>query len=69
LEAIAEREGITVSDEEIAQLVGEERELSDEEITSLRRRLLEQRVMDLVLTTAEWVEVEEGESLDRSTAL
>jgi len=59
LEAIAEREGITVSDEEIAQLVGEERELSDEEITSLRRRLLEQRVMDLVLTTAEWVESEE----------
>jgi hypothetical protein len=49
--------------------VGEERELSDEEITSLRRRLLEQRVMDLVLTTAEWVEVEEGESLDRSNAL
>jgi hypothetical protein len=39
--------------------VGEERELSDEEITSLRRRLLEQRVMDLVLTTAEWVESEE----------
>jgi trigger factor len=59
LEAIAEREGITVSDEEIAQLVGEERELSDEEITSLRRRLMEQRVMDLVLTTAEWVESEE----------
>jgi hypothetical protein len=36
-----------------------QRELSDEEITSLRRRLLEQRVMDLVLTTAEWVESEE----------
>jgi len=59
LEAIAEREGITVSDEELVQLAGEERELSDEEIASLRRRLLEQRVMDLVMTTAEWVESEE----------
>jgi trigger factor len=73
LEAIAEREGITVSDEEVAQLAGEERELNDEEITSLRRRLLEQRVMDSVLTMAEWVEevegVEESELLDRPTAL
>ena len=68
LEAIAEREGITVSDEEIAQLAGEERELSEGDTASLRRRLMEQRVMDLVLTTAEWVEVEEGELLDRPTA-
>jgi len=64
VEAIAEREGITVTDEEVQRLVeGSERELTEDEIASVRRRLLEQRVMDLILTTARWVEdTEEKES-------
>lgn len=62
LEAIAEREGITVSDEEVFQAAGGEGELSEEEIASLRRQLLEQRVMDLILATAEWIEGEEADA-------
>ena len=60
LEAIAEREGITVNDEEVQQLLEGERELTENDIASARRRILEQRVMDLILTTAQWVE-ETGE--------
>jgi parvulin-like peptidyl-prolyl isomerase len=61
LEAIAEREGITVTDEEVQQMVQGE-EVDEERLASLRRQLLEQRVMELVLTTAQWEEAdEEGE--------
>lgn len=60
LDAIAEREGITVSDEEVQQLLEGERDLTEDDIASARRRILEQRVMDLILTTAQWVE-EAGE--------
>lgn len=62
LEAIAEREGITVSDDELSQLVSGEQELSEENLSSLRRQLLEQKVMDLILTTAEWIESETSET-------
>jgi hypothetical protein len=37
-------------------------EVDEERLASLRRQLLEQRVMELVLTTAQWEEAdEEGE--------
>ncbi|MGQ9729000.1 MAG: trigger factor [Candidatus Fervidibacter sp.] len=62
LEAIAEREGITISDDELSQLVSGEQELNEEDISSLRRQLLEQKVMDLILTTAEWIESETSET-------
>jgi parvulin-like peptidyl-prolyl isomerase len=58
LEAIAEREGITVTDEEVQQMVQGE-EVDEERLASLRRQLLEQRVMELVLTTAQWEEADE----------
>ncbi len=61
LEAIAEREGITVTDEEVQQMLEGERELTEDDIASVRRRILEQRVMDLILTTAQWIEEAEGE--------
>ncbi len=56
LEAIAEREGITVTEKEVRQVLEGERELSEDDIASARRRILEQRVMELILTTAKWVE-------------
>ncbi len=56
LEAIAEREGITVTEEEVRQALEGEQELTEDEIVSARRRLLEQRVIELILTTAHWVE-------------
>ncbi len=65
VETIAEREGITVSDEEVSQLVEGERELTESDMASLRRRILEQKVMDLILTTAHWIEVEGGEKESR----
>jgi trigger factor len=62
LEAIAEREGIVVTDEEVLQMVQGEEEMDEERLASLRHQLLEQRVMELVLTTAQWEEGnEEGE--------
>lgn len=62
LEAIAEREGITVTDEEVQQVLEEGKgELTEDDIVSARRRILEQRVMDLILTTARWVEEAEKE--------
>ncbi len=61
LEAIAEREGITVTDEEVQQMVQDEEEVDEERLASLRRQLLEQRVMELVLATAYWEETD-GES-------
>jgi len=63
LEAIAEREGITVTDEEVQQMLEGERELTEDDIASVRRRILEQRVMDLILTTAQWIEEAEGEQV------
>jgi len=56
LETITEREGITVTEEEVRQMVESEQELDEETVARLRRQILEQRVMDLVLTTAQWVE-------------
>ncbi len=54
LEAIAEKEGIAVSDEEVQQLAQGETELDEDRLATLRRQLLEQRVMELVLATARW---------------
>ena len=56
LEAIAERENIAVTDEEVQQLLAQEEEVSEEMVASVRRQLLEQRVLDLVLRTAQWQE-------------
>ncbi len=65
-EAIAEREGITVTDEEVQQALESEQEVTEEDIASVRQRLLEQRVMNLILTTAQWVEeTEETEEEER----
>lgn len=60
LEAIAEREGITVTDEEVQQALEGEQDVTEEDIASVRRRILEQRVMNLILTTAQWIEEMEG---------
>lgn len=54
LEAIAEKEGIAVSDEEVQQLMQGETELDEDRLATLRRQLLEQRVMEIVLNTAQW---------------
>jgi trigger factor len=67
LEAIAEREGITVTDEEVQQALEGEQEVTEEDIASVRRRLLERRVMDLILTTAQWVEEAEEEKREGET--
>lgn len=56
LQAIAEREGITVSDEEVQRAFEAESKVTEDDIASARRRLLEQRVMELILTTAKWDE-------------
>ncbi len=57
-EAIAERENITVTEEEVRQLLAQEEEVDEETLATVRRQLLEQRVLDLVLTTAQWQETE-----------
>jgi trigger factor len=63
LEAIAQREGIVVTDEEVLQAMqGAPQEMDEDTLATLRRQWLEQRVIDLVLMTAEWVEEEPAES-------
>ncbi len=57
-EAIAERENITVTEEEVRQLLAQEEKVDEETLATVRRQLLEQRVLDLVLTTAQWQEIE-----------
>ncbi len=61
LEAIAERENIIITDKEVQQLLTEEQEVDRETFESVRRQLLEQRVLDLVLTTAQWQEAPQGQ--------